>query len=90
MDTFPCLTDFSSIMDDINLDIDGDPAAIAQQVAALAVQEAIEGIDLLLDAVGIQNPAEYLCLIKAGLAEYESFHYLIDKDMQDMAEGFLK
>ena len=32
----------------------------------------------------------HLHLIKVGLAEYEDFYYLVEKDIQNMAEAFSK
>lgn len=77
-------------MEDIRLNISGDPAAIAQLPVAPALDPPLEGIDFLLDAIGFHNPAECLHLMEAGLANYEDFHYLIEKNIRDMAEEFSK
>ena len=63
---------------------------IAQPIVAPAGEAPLEGVNFLLDAIGFQNPVEHLCLIKAGLADYEDFCYLIEKDIWDMAEEFSK
>ena len=74
------LTDLSTNMDVNNPDIGEDPAAIAQPVVAPVGGGApLDGINFLLDAIGFQNPAEHLCLIKAGLADYKDFHYLVKR-----------
>ena len=70
--------------------VGNNPAAIAQPEVALAVNMPLQGINFLLDIVGFHIPAEHECLIKAGLADYENFCYLIEKDLQDMAEEFSK
>jgi hypothetical protein len=68
-----------------------DPNVIAQQGIAPAVIGApLGGVDHLLDVVGFHNPAEHLRIIEAGLTDYEDFHYLVDKDIRNMAEEFAK
>ena len=47
-------------------------------------------IDFLLNAIGFMIPAEHECIIESGLADYEDFHYLVEKDIQEMAEEFSK
>jgi hypothetical protein len=75
-------------MDDINLNVGRDPAPIAQQEVIPPVKVPLEGVDFLLDAIGFHNPAECLRIMQAGLADYKDFHYLVNKDIQDMAEDF--
>jgi hypothetical protein len=55
-----------------------------------AVGAPLGGVDYLLGIVGFHNLAEHLHIIKAGLTDYEDFHYLIDKDTRNMAEEFAK
>jgi hypothetical protein len=50
----------------------------------------LQGVNFLLDVVGFHNPAERDRLIEAGLADYEDFRYLVEKDIRDMAEEFSK
>jgi hypothetical protein len=50
----------------------------------------LAGIDYLLDAIGFHNPVEHLRLVQIGLADYEDFCYLVQKDIQDMVEKFSK
>jgi hypothetical protein len=68
-----------------------EPNVIAPpEIAPAAVGVPLGGVDYLLDVVGFHNPAERLRIIEAGLTNYEDFHYLIDKDIRDMAEEFAK
>ena len=77
-------------MEVINLNIDNNPAAFAQLAIAPAGGVPLQGINFLLDIIGFHIPAECKCLIKAGLADYEDFHYLTKKDIRDMAEELSK
>jgi hypothetical protein len=70
------------IMADMNFNV--------QQVNAPAAVAPLEGVDFLLNAIGFNNPAQRLRLMEAGLAEYEDFRYLVEKDIRDMAEEFSK
>jgi hypothetical protein len=68
-----------------------DPNAIGQQgIAPAAVGAPLGGVAYLLDVVGFHNLAERLRIIEAGLTDYEDFRYLVDKDIHDMAEEFVK
>jgi hypothetical protein len=83
MDIFLCLIDSNNIM--------ADPNVIAQQgIAPAAAGVPLGGVNYLLDVVGFHNPAEHLCIMEAGLTDYEDFCYLVDKDICDMAEEFAK
>ena len=48
------------------------------------------GVDFLLNAIGFMILAEHEQTIEARLADYEDFRYLVDKDIQEMAEEFSK
>jgi hypothetical protein len=58
--------------------------------AAAAAEVPLEGIDFMLNAIGFNIPAQRLLIMDAGLAEYEDFRHLIDKDIRNMAEEFSK
>jgi hypothetical protein len=59
-------------------------------VIAPAVGAPLEGVDYLLDVVGFHDLAECMQLMEAGLNNYKDFHYLVKKDIRDMAEEFSK
>lgn len=68
-----------------------DAAAAGQQVIPpVMVGEPLVGVDFLLDAIGFHNPAERLRLMEAGMADYEDFRHLVEKDIREMAEEFSK
>jgi hypothetical protein len=70
-----------------------DPAAVAEPPQAVPATQAnvpLVGIAFLLDAIGFHNPVDRLHLAEAGLATYDDFHHLVDKDIRDMAEEFSK
>lgn len=50
----------------------------------------LEGVHYLLNAIGFNVAEERERIIEAGLADYEDFRYLNDKDIRDMAEEFSK
>ena len=77
-------------MEVVNPNIGDNPAAFAQPEVTPAVNMPLQCIDFLLDVVGFHNLAEHERLIEAGLVDYEDFHYLIEKDIRDMAEEFSK
>ena len=77
-------------MEVINLNIGDNPVVFAQPEVAPAADMPLQCIIFLLDVIGFHNPAEHEHLIEAELADYEDFHYLIKKDIQDMAEEFSK
>ena len=45
-------------------------------------------IHLRLDVVGFHIPAQRELIMQAGLADYEAFSYLVEKDIRDLAEEF--
>ena len=47
-------------------------------------------IDFMLDAIGFNDPMERLRLMEAGLADYDDYRHLVDKDIRDLAEDFSK
>lgn len=50
----------------------------------------LEGIDFLLNEIGFNLAEQRGRIMEAGLAEYEDFRYLVEKDIRDMAEEFGK
>ncbi|KAI2500072.1 hypothetical protein MHU86_14399 [Fragilaria crotonensis] len=50
---------------------------------------AIEGIPFVLQTIGF-NADEINGVMEAGLAEFEDFRYLVEKDIRDMADEFGK
>jgi hypothetical protein len=58
---------------------------MAGQVAA-----PLEGMNFLLNAVGFNIAEQRACVMEAGLVNYKDFRYLVEKDIQDMAEEFGK
>lgn len=77
-------------MADLAPDPDVVAAAVAQQVVAPVAGAPLEGIDFMLNAIGFNNPAQRILLMQAGLADYEDFRHLVEKDIRDMAEEFAK
>ena len=68
-----------------------EPPRIRQQPFIPAVRgEPLVGVDFLLNAIGFTIPAECEQIIEAGLADYEDFCYLVEKDIQEKAEEFSK
>ena len=63
-------------------------ADLAGQVLAVVVP--LEGMDFLLNAIGFNIAEQRQRIMEAGLADYEDFRYLVDKDIRDMAEEFGK
>jgi len=61
-----------------------------QVVAAAQLVVPLEGVDFLLDAIGFNVAEERERIMEAGLADYEDFRYLVEKDIQDMADEFGK
>ena len=67
------------------------PLLIGQQpFIPVAGGEPLVGVDFLLNAIGFMIPAECEHIIESGLVDYEDFHYLVEKDIQEMAEEFSK
>ena len=52
--------------------------------------EPLVGVDFLLNAIGFMIPAECERIIESGLADYEDFRYLVEKDIGEMVEEFSK
>ena len=77
-------------MEAINPNFGKNLVAFAQPEVALAANMPLQGVNFLLDVVGFHNPAERDRLIKAGMADYEDFRYLVEKDIWDMVEEFSK
>ena len=77
-------------MEVINLNIGDNPAAFTQPAVAPVGDMPLQGINFLLDIIGFHILAECEHIIEAGLADYEDFCYLIEKDIRDMAEEFFK
>jgi hypothetical protein len=50
----------------------------------------LEGVNFLLNAIGFNQVAQRDLIMAAGLADYEDFRYLVEKDIRDMAEEFGK
>ena len=71
-----------------DLDIMADLAE--QVVAADLLVVPLEGMDFLLNAIGFNIAEERERIMEAGLADYEDFRYLVEKDIRDMAEEFGK
>ena len=68
-----------------------EPPFIGQQPFIPAVRgEPLAGVDFLLNAIGFTIPAERERIIESGLADYEDFRYLVEKDIREMAEEFSK
>jgi hypothetical protein len=61
-------------------------ADLAGQVDAVPLQ----GVHHLLDAIGFNDAVQRERIIESGLADYEDFRYLVDKDIRDMADEFGK
>ena len=60
------------------------------ELPAAAAMVALEGVDFLLDAIGFIEPADRVHIREAGLADYEDFRYLVEKDITGMADEFSK
>jgi hypothetical protein len=66
-------------------------ADLAEQVeAAVQLVMPLEGVDFLLDAIGFNVAEDRERIMEAGLADYEDFRYLVEKDIRDMADEFGK
>jgi hypothetical protein len=63
-------------------------ADLAEQV--LAAAEPLEGVDFLLNAIGFIIEEQRERIMASGLADYEDFRYLVEKDIRDMADEFGK
>ena len=50
---------------------------------------AIEGIQFVLQTIGF-NAGEINGVMGAGLSEFEDFRYLVEKDICDIADEFVK
>jgi hypothetical protein len=50
----------------------------------------LEGVNFLLNAIGFNLAEQRERIMEAGLANYEDFRYLVEKDIRDMAEEFGK
>ena len=48
------------------------------------------GMESILQTIGFMAAEERASILAAGLAEYEDFRYLVEKDIRDMAEEFGK
>ena len=77
-------------MEVVNLNIGNNLVVFLQLAVAPAGDIPLQGINFLLDIIGFHIPVEHEHLIKAGLANYEDFRYLVKKDIWDMAEEFSK
>ena len=53
--------------------------------------EALVGMDHVLNVIGFEDVNERENIMEApGLAQFEDFRYLIEKDIRDMADEFRK
>ena len=52
--------------------------------------EPLVGVDFLLNAIGFMIPAQRQLIIESGLATYEDFCYLVEKNVRDMVVEFSK
>ena len=95
---FPCpflsfrlgLSSFIMVADPI-INLGNEPPLIRQQPSFIPPGgEPLVGVDFLLNAIGFPILAECECIIESGLADYEDFCYLVEKDIQEMAEEFSK
>jgi hypothetical protein len=50
----------------------------------------LDGIEFLLNEIGFNQAEQRERIMEAGVAEYEDFRYLVEKDIRDMAEEFGK
>jgi hypothetical protein len=67
---FPYTTDL-----DIMADLAGQVMAVAQLVVPL------EGMDFLLNVIGFNIVEQCMHIMEVGLADYEDFRYLVEKDI---------
>jgi hypothetical protein len=67
------------------LDIMADEA---EQVVAVVVP--LDGMEFLLNAIGFNIAVQRQRIMEAGLADYEDFRYLTEKNIRDMADEFGK
>ena len=58
--------------------------------AAAAALPALQGIPFVLNVVGFHVPAERASVMAAGIAQFEDFRFLEEKDIRDMADEFGK
>ena len=57
-------------------------ADLAEQVeAAVQLVMPLKGVDFLLDAIGFNVAEDRERIMEAGLADYEDFRYLVEKDI---------
>jgi hypothetical protein len=59
-------------------------------IMAGQVGAPLEGMNVLLNAVGFNIAEQRARIMEVGLANYKDFCYLVEKDIQDMAEEFGK
>jgi hypothetical protein len=59
-------------------------------IMAGQVGAPFEGVNFLLNAVGFNIAEQRARIMEAGLANYEDFRYLVEKNIQDMVEEFGK
>jgi hypothetical protein len=57
---------------------------------AADAEDLLNGMAFILQTIGFTVAAERNSILEAGLAEYEDFRYLVEKDIRDMAEEFGK
>ena len=57
-------------MEVINPNFCEDPVAFAQPEVTPAANMPLQGINFLLNVIGVHNPAEHEHLIEAGLVDY--------------------
>jgi hypothetical protein len=82
--------DFNNIMANVGPNPNIIAPVVGAPLIAPAVGAPLEGIDYLLNVVGFHDLAERVQLMEVGLTNYEDFHYLVEKDMRDMAKEFSK
>ena len=58
--------------------------------AAAAALPALQGIPFVLNVVGFHVPEERASVMAAGIAQFEDFRFLEEKDIRDMADEFGK
>jgi hypothetical protein len=57
-------------------------------MADIAAEEGLVGTAYVLQAIGFDLEAERANIMEAGLAQFEDFRYLVEKDIRDMADEF--